>query len=78
MSFNILKHGILYGRKVVFTCKKCRCEFEKPALEVTIGRERYSDDSDYAIFSCFCPECREFVSTSANYKEWFVENNKEA
>ena len=72
MNFvNILKHGALYGRRVVFTCRNCGCQYEKLATEVRIGRERIDDENDWIIFSNSCPECLEFVSKSEPYKDWF-------
>lgn len=65
----ILKHGSMYGRKVVFTCKKCGCQFEIPATKMNWGEEL-----EWIIFSHICPECGSWVRVSNLYKDWFKED----
>lgn len=73
---NILEHGTLYGRKVVFTCTRCGCRFEIPATQALpiIG---VNSKSAFVVFSTQCPECNARISNKESYRDWFEENDKE-
>ena len=55
MIEDIIKHGVLFGKKVEFCCPACGCEFTKIATDARILG--ISPKNIYFVFAVRCPEC---------------------